>query len=191
MNRRQLILTLGAGSTVVIGAASAGWAWRQVATASARPDAFTAGHRATLDALAEALLPRTATPGARDVGVAEWIEFIVSEAFPAAARQQFLRGLDALDAAAVSAHEAALARLPADQLGALIRHLDSPGPWVAMQVRLQGIVARRVAADSAVGQLTASVAAAPRAFSAVKELILHGYFTSEVVQREVLRLQWA
>ncbi|MEZ5458879.1 MAG: gluconate 2-dehydrogenase subunit 3 family protein [Steroidobacteraceae bacterium] len=191
MNRRQLILTLGAGSTVVIGAAAAGWAWRKVVSAAARPEAFSASHRAMLDALAEALLPRTATPGARDIGVADWIEFVVSEAFPADARQQFLRGLDAMDAVAVGAHEAPIARLPAGELQALIQALDSPGPLVAMQVRLQGIVARRVAADSTVGRLAASVAEAPRAFGAVKELVLHGYFTSEVVQREIMRLQWA
>lgn len=191
MNRRQLILTLGAGSTVVIGATAAGWAWRAVAARSPSPESFDPAHRACVDALAETLLPRTSTPGARDVGVPQWIEFLVANAFPDSARQQFLLGLQAIDAAAVDEYGAPLARLAESDLAALVGQLDAPGAMAAARIRLQGIVARRIPAGGALGQLAASVAEAPRAFSTVKELVLHGYFTSEVVQREVMRLQWA
>lgn len=191
MNRRQLILAVGAGSTVVIGAATAGWAWRAIAARSPAPTLFDPAHRACVDALAETLLPRTSTPGARDVGVPQWIEFLVANAFPDSARQQFLLGLQAIDAAAVDEYGAPLARLVESDLAALVGQLDAPGAMASARIRLQGIVARRIPAGGALGQLAASVAEAPRAFSTVKELVLHGYFTSEVVQREIMRLQWA
>jgi hypothetical protein len=191
MNRRQLILTLGAGSTVVVGAATAGWAWRAIAARSSLPGVLDASHRAMLDVLSETLLPRTQTPGARDVGVAAWIEFVVSKSFRDADRRQFVQGLHAIDRFARDRHGDAVARLPAASVEQLVHALDAPGRVTAAQIRLQGIVARRVDAASALGQLTASVAEAPRAFLTVKELVLHGYFTSEIVQREVMRLQWA
>lgn len=143
-----MILTWVAGSTVVIGATAADWAWRAVAARSPSPEAFDPTDRATLDALAETLLSRTSTPGARDVGVHEWIELFVANAFPDSARRQFLLGLQAIDAAALDEYGAALARPPESDLAELVRQLDAPGALSAAQVRLQGIAMHRDATDA-------------------------------------------
>ena len=54
---------------------------------------FTSEQREAVDAMAEAIIPTTDTPGASEAGVAEFIEAIVSEWYDAEQREHFMRGL--------------------------------------------------------------------------------------------------
>jgi hypothetical protein len=49
-------------------------------------------------ALADAILPRTDTPGALEVGAPEFVDLLLAEWYPEEERKQLLAGLDALDA---------------------------------------------------------------------------------------------
>ena len=49
-------------------------------------------------ALAETIIPETDTPGAREAGVGDFIEFMLQEWFPAEDRDRFVDGLDNLHA---------------------------------------------------------------------------------------------
>ncbi len=53
---------------------------------------------ATVKTMAEMILPKTDTPGATEVGAAEFIDLILSEWYDAGERDVFLKGLDHVDA---------------------------------------------------------------------------------------------
>jgi len=59
---------------------------------------------AQLAALVDAMLPDTDTPGARAAGVHVFVDLAVAECLPAAEREAFRTGLDALNAACRGAH---------------------------------------------------------------------------------------
>lgn len=52
---------------------------------------------ATLKVMADLLIPRTDTPGASDVAVSDFIDLILTEWYQPSERDQFLRGLAAVD----------------------------------------------------------------------------------------------
>jgi hypothetical protein len=56
------------------------------------------GHQyATAKTMAEMIIPRTETPGATDVGVADFIDLMLTEWYPEADRSRFLAGLADID----------------------------------------------------------------------------------------------
>lgn len=85
--------------------------------------------------IADAIIPRTDTPGARDVKVEEFIDAMLTDYFPAKERDRFLAGLTRIDAAAQRAHgRAFMASTPAQQvavLEAFDRAAYAPGPTLA------------------------------------------------------------
>lgn len=165
VGRRELLGGLLKGSLVaalVPGTAAA--AWRTVAAASAdAPLRVLDPPNARLVALvADTILPRTETPGATDVGVVRWIDTVAADYLPEAKRREFLDGLVAIDANAVALTGSPLGMLPAGAVAGVISGLDA-----------------------ACGRK--SLVSAERGYALLKELVVHGYFTSEPVQKDVLR----
>ncbi len=108
---------------------------------------LTAEQKATVRAYADALLPRTTTPGALDVKVPEFIDVIVADQYMDAEREGLAAGLGHLEAAAARTRV----------LTALEQPVAKPTP-------------------------------ATRGYQQLRALVLHGYFTSAVVQKEVLKV---
>jgi hypothetical protein len=168
MERREVVRLLGAIAAVPFlpGTAEAAEdlaraVHRAVQGGAARFRTFTPAQQATVSSLADALLPATDTPGALDVQVPEFIDHIVTEWASEAERLAILAGLDDIEVRARQAGGSVSAVSPA-QRDELLRALD--------------------------GQLVAS-SGAGYAWAHVKSLAVYGYFTSDVVQREVLRAQ--
>jgi hypothetical protein len=140
-------------------------AWRRVvprdlaSAAGGALDPFTATQRATLAALADLLIPRTDTPGATDVGVLAWIDVVMTDYYTTDEQKLLTGGLDAIDALAQSRASQSFAALRGDALMSVMSALDAP-------------------ADRTVP--------AVRGYQRVKGLVVHGYFTSERVQKDVL-----
>ncbi len=67
-------------------------------TLSWQPKAFSSSQATLVSEMAEIIIPRTDTPGAKDVGVPQLIDSIVAEAFTIEQRQQYLTGLDSFTA---------------------------------------------------------------------------------------------
>jgi hypothetical protein len=110
-------------------------------------------------AIADTLIPRTDTPSATDVGVHEFVDVIVAEQLADDDRVKALAGLDAIDARAVSTANAKFAELSEEARGAFIQSLES-GPRDGEPART---------------------------YWRLKGLVVHGYFTSEQVMKEVLK----
>jgi hypothetical protein len=169
MERREVVRLLGAIAAVPFlpGTAEAAEdlaraVHRAVQAGAARFRTFTPAQQATVSSLADALLPATDTPGALDVQVPEFIDHIVTEWASEAERLATLAGLDEIESRARQAGTGGIAALSSAQRDELLRSLD--------------------------GQL-ASSSGAGHAWSQVKSLAVFGYFTSAVVQRDVLRTQ--
>ena len=111
MERRSVFKILGAG----LGAAAAGSA------AEYTPRALTAAEYATVDALAEVILPADATsPGAHDAGVARYIDIVLLYGDkPTLASWQ--NGLKSLDETSQSAHGRHFKELPVEQKTGIVR----------------------------------------------------------------------
>ena len=118
---------------------------------------LTPAHAAIAGAVADRILPRTATPGAADVGVPAFIDRLYGEFMTPAERQLLTDGLNAVDAAATSAHGSGFSALTADRQDELLRTIAR-----AEEGKPQGF------------------------FRLIRSATILGYFTSEQVGRNVL-----
>jgi hypothetical protein len=175
MQRREMLRTAAASvlSSAALAllprTAHAEWAqqaWQrlarqeQPATAQHGRDLLTATQRTTLSALADIIIPRTDSPGALDVGVLAWIDVVMADYYSADERSALASGLDAIDTLAQMRATQPFAALRDDSLIGVMSALDAPS-------------------DRAIP--------AVRGYQRVKGLVVHGYFTSERVQKEILR----
>lgn len=158
MNRRDLLRAAGAATALSLLPGNAEAAWARLLSGY-RAAGLTPAQRALVSGLADAIIPRTDTPGASDVGVTDWVELIVAEYYAEAERTTFLAGLDAIDAEVRSAHGRAFSELAVSAQRDVLAALDAP-------------------ADRRTAQA--------RTYAQLKRLVVHGYFTSERVQQDVL-----
>lgn len=100
MNRRKALRLLAAGAVLPLAAPQllALREARALVETTAAPRTLNAHQFATVKTMAELLLPRTDTPGAADVGSAEFIDLILTEWYEDEERRVFLDGLDHVDA---------------------------------------------------------------------------------------------
>ena len=121
-----------------------------------------AHQNATITAIAEMIIPETDTPGATTVRVNEFIDLLVTEWYQAPERDELLAGIAAIDTRSQETRGASLVNLPAADQAALLESLDgAQGP------------------DGS----------AEWAFARIKDLTIYGYFTSEVVMKDVIHYQ--
>jgi hypothetical protein len=107
-------------------------AWAQAPVGAAwQPRAVTPAGGAQLAALVDAMLPDTDTPGARAAGVHVFVDLAVAECLPAAEREAFRTGLDALNAICRGAHGVDLDRATPAAVTTLLRDAETAGtPFV-------------------------------------------------------------
>lgn len=122
--RDALKIAMGAGAAVMIPLVPAEVAEAaQKAIASGKPAAlkfFTAAQHRTVDALTEVIIPTDErSPGARAAKVADFLDFILSEA-SVEAKHAWKDGLVALDAASTAQFSKPFAELTAEQQVAIV-----------------------------------------------------------------------
>lgn len=111
-------------------------------------------------AFAERIIPRTDTPGATDVHVAEFIDLILSEWASEEEQREFLAGLADIENLAYRAGGATFVASDEKTTLEVLRILDG---------------------------MRNDTAGAGKTFGQLKSLTVYGYFTSERVQRDVLK----
>lgn len=134
--------------------------WRDVTPTAAR--SLSPAQVTLVGAIGDVILPRTDSPSASDVGTPAFVDVIVTGYYTDEERRTFVDGLDAIEALAQRTHGRAFTALPAADREALVRRLDAASP-------------RTTPAERTYGRL--------------KGLVMHGWFTSERVQREVVRTE--
>jgi hypothetical protein len=123
---------------------------------------FNTAQQALVSSLCDAIIPRTDTPGAGDVRVPEFIDHIITDWASDGERGALLEGLADIDVRAEAGGRSAFVRLDATRQARLLTTLD---------------------AERTSGR------GAGHAFGQIKSLAVYAYFTSEVVQRDVLKTQ--
>ena len=143
MERRDLLRALGSAAALTLLPGEAAAAWARVASGPRPSAGLSVEQLDRIGRIADAILPRTETPGATDVGVPAFVDVIVSEQYSDQERDLFVANLDAIDVAGIAAIEARTERS------------EQPA----------------------------------RTYWRLKGLIVHGYFTSERVMKDVLKVQ--
>ncbi|MFI5309741.1 MAG: gluconate 2-dehydrogenase subunit 3 family protein, partial [Gemmatimonadales bacterium] len=101
MERRDLLRALGAAAAVTILPRTAEAAWAAVVAAPHAPlRTLSAEQAALVGAIADTIIPRTDTPSASDVGIAAFVDIIVTEQLTDDERATFLAGLSSIDSSA-------------------------------------------------------------------------------------------
>lgn len=172
MNRRELIqrvayLMGGAVSAPAILGVLNGCTAK--AAANWTPQVLTGPQADLVAEVAEIIIPRTDTPGAKDVGVPAFIDAMLKDAYTASDRSRYIAGLNELDAQAQLQHQRRFTRLEPEQQRSLVQRVH----------------------DQAVAHeqtLTTPPAQLARPFILMtKELTLLGFFTSQAGATQVLQ----
>jgi glucoside 3-dehydrogenase (cytochrome c) hitch-hiker subunit len=141
-------------------------------SASWHPQFLSTAEGAIVEDVAELILPRTDTPGARDVGVPAFIDVILKDAYPAEDQARFVSGLKDFDAEAQRAHGKPFLELPQAQRLAFLQ-----------KVHDEAAAAERVQADN---EVPPSRRKRPFVLM-MKELTMLGFFVSKPGATQVLQ----
>ncbi len=176
MNRRELLQRV---AWLMGGTISAPAVLAVLSGCSAKPSAgwhpqfLSQEEGAIVDEVAELIMPRTATAGARDVGVPAFIDVILKDVYPSEDQARFVSGLKDFDSAAQRTHGKPFLELqPAQRLEFLRQVHDLAA--VEEQTQFEDVLP----------------ANRHRPFVLMmKELTLLGFFTSQVGATKVLQYE--
>ena len=162
MERRDVLRALASAAALsLLPTDKALAAWTRAADVARVANGLTDAQMALVRAVADTLIPRTDTPSATDVGVHRFVNVIAAEYATDDDRAKLLSGLDAIDARAMKDSNAVFSDLSAEAKGKMIESLET-GPRDVEPAR---------------------------SYWRLKGLIVHGYFTSEPVMKDVLKVQ--
>lgn len=116
---------------------------------------FGDGLREDTAALVETIIPETDTPGAKEAGVADFIEFMLQEWYPARDRERFLAGMASLREYCLQQYQQGFATLDQDNQVRVVTALHD-------------------------GQAGRFEDGGKEFFTHVKQLTIFGYYTSEI-----------
>lgn len=166
MNRRELLKMISAvtGTAMIGGTVVAGTIGLSgCTTAPSAPISLTTADIALLDEVAETIMPRTDTPGAKDAEVGKFMAVYVPDCYTLEEQGIFYRGLGSLEAESRKAYNRSFMALTPAERTAFISKLDQEA------------------------RANATSGGSPHYFTMIKQLTLFGFFTSEVGATQVLR----
>jgi hypothetical protein len=126
----------------------------------------------TIAEMAETILPKTSTPGAKDLGVPQFIDKMLKELLTEADQKEFIAGIESLDERCEKDYGNAFVACEQKQKEEILIKLDKesakfpPSLWGIVLVEKPDPITF---------------------FRKMKSLTLMGYFTSEKVGKEILR----
>lgn len=167
MDRRELLkMICAATGAAMIGLPALASGKMPAGAASA---GFSEAEIATLDEIAETILPRTRTPGAKDAATGAFMARFVTDCYTARQQATFRAGLADIDKRAGGR----FVSLTPQARSELLRTLDAEAR-------------KRVVEVSETGTAEAAKAM-PHPFTMIKQLAIFGFFTSKQGANEVLK----
>ncbi|MEG2803413.1 gluconate 2-dehydrogenase subunit 3 family protein [Stenotrophomonas sp.] len=167
MDRRELLkMIVAATGAAMIGLPALA---QGQAPAAAAKTMFSATEVGTLDEIAETILPRTTTPGAKEAAAGAFMAQFVTDCYTARQQATFRAGLADIDKRAGGR----FVSLAAPARAELLRALDAEAKARAVEVTETGTAEEGDAM--------------PHYFTMIKQLAIFGFFTSKVGATEVLR----
>jgi Gluconate 2-dehydrogenase subunit 3 len=173
MNRREAIKTtlLAMGYTISVPAVISIFESCNSNTSQKwKPDFFSADQAHVIGELAETILPRTQTPGAKDLNIDRFIDRIIKQVFSQEDQQVFLKGMDAFEKQCKDTNGKDFINCSMAQRNELLKKLEKESDKTPSSV--WGIVMKNT------GHLPF--------YRQVKALVLLGYFTSEETGKKIL-----
>jgi len=163
MERRDLLrAAFSAAAITLLPQEKALAAWTRVASGIAPKNGLSDSQMAIVRVIADTIIPRTETPSATDVGTHDFINVIVAEYAKDDERKAFLGALDTIDSRARAVNGGkAFVDLTPEARGTEIDALEK-------------------------GDRNVEPA---QSYWRLKSLVVHGYFTSEPVMKDVLKVQ--
>ncbi|AEI49888.1 gluconate 2-dehydrogenase subunit 3 family protein [Runella slithyformis] len=156
---------------------------------------LTPAQQALIAEVAEHIIPRTSTPGAKDAGVGPFIELMLKDCYKAQEQQNFLDGLADLDAQAAKAHGKKFLETTSAEQVAILKQVEKKTMDMlknanVKQVKVGDNVDKQVIENENIEEDKKNQKADKEAIAAkkisgtpfwrlMKELTLFGYFTSE------------
>lgn len=101
LQRTALVLGYSISAPVILGVLKG---CKATPEAGFAPVFLKADQAALVSEIAEIIIPRTDTPGAKDAGVPAFIDLMLKDCYPAADQERFVKELSAFDAAASTAY---------------------------------------------------------------------------------------
>lgn len=176
MDRREVLRLLATGTALQLTPLR----WRMLGrearvllSSQAIPRTLNTHQHSTVSALAELILPRSDTPGATDVGAADFIDLILTEWYDEADRSRFLNGIADVDARTKALFGHDFIDCSPDQQGQIL---------IALGEQLAG-------AWSLHDRYLAESPPDPTFYSMLRRLTLTAYYTSEAGATEELHFE--
>ncbi len=181
MNRREALRMLAAGAALQLTPARMLAAMREAravlgANVGVASRKLAAHQDATVKAMAEMILQRTETPGATDVGVAEFIDLMLTEWYDEPDRVRFAKGLADVDARTQALFAKNFVDCASLQQGEILTVLGEE-MMVAMQRRHERGLSDDIPADK------------EQFYPMFRRLTLTAYYTSEAGATEELHFE--
>jgi len=167
MDRRELLkMILAATGAAMVGLPALAQGQAPAAGAKMR---FSDADVGTLDEIADTILPRTATAGAKDAGAGLFMARFVTDCYTPRQQATFRAGLADIDKRAGGSFVA----LAPEARSTLLRTLDAEARKRAVEV-----------SETGTGE---TAKAMPHPFTMIKQLAIFGFFTSKQGATEVLK----
>jgi len=189
MERRELLKMIAAATGMAFVGGEVWAAGLTAPAAAGSKSLFSASDIALLDEIAETILPKTTTPGAKDAGCGAQMAVQINDCYNATEQGWFVDGLKQLRARSQQDYKLDFMQLSKEQRHQLLVKLDAEAKVRNVQLQSNdstNVTTKKKAGDK--NQPAAVVApSAPHYFTLLKQLTLFVFFTSKVGATEVLR----
>jgi hypothetical protein len=195
--RRTAMLIGGALSAPAVAGVLAGAGdasvWAQTSRPGWTPRALSADQLELVATVAEHMIPTTDTPGARAAGVHRFIDTMLAEYYTSAERQDFIAGLADLDARARTAAGRTFLHSDRRQQRTILDAVDREA-FPGAENRGAADVAKNASKETERGgggtvAATESRLTKRHYFRTMKELVILGYYTSQIGATKELHYQ--
>ncbi len=146
---------------------------------------FTPANISLLDEIAETIIPATNTPGAKAAKVGEFMKVWVTDCYNQAQQDAFMKGISSIDEASKKMHSKPFMECTPEQRHNLLVSLEKEAKEFNKAVNEKDKPSRDE--FTAKGRHYDFVATPPHYYTMMKQMTLHGFFSSKTGMTETLR----